>query len=114
MILAWIVAGFLALSPFLKDEPIQFKVGPAVSSAPAALVVDIRIARHPENRLLQWACEGENLWALREFQLEGENTPATFRDDKTLRMVPEGDYVCYARLFRTDRNYQVKAVFQVR
>ncbi len=93
---------------------LSISVSPLVSFEPATIVVQIHIERDPANRWLLWRCEGENLSVSRALELAGEQSPAVFTDDKTLRGVPAGDYECTAELVRTSKTTSAKAAFSVR
>ena len=89
-----LLAVLIAATP----KPITLTVKPEQSFAPAHVILTVHIKRTPDNRTLGWACDSGDFYRSSVFTLDGENSPATFIEDKVLRDVPEGDYTCIAEL----------------
>ncbi len=95
LLLALLVA---ALAP----KPITLTAKPEQSFSPAHVILTVHILRTPENRSLGWSCDSGDFYRSSVFSLDGENSPATFIEDKVLRDVPPGEYLCSAELKYAD------------
>jgi hypothetical protein len=82
----------------MATKPITLTVDPRIGMAPHDLHVRLHILRAPENRMIMWACEGENLSTASEIPVEGENSPAAF--ERWITRAPAGEYECRAALIR--------------
>lgn len=77
-------------------QPITMRVSPAVSFAPANLVVRTTIASDPENRAVEVVAESPEFYRSSEIQLEGDRAPRTSQFE--FRSLPPGKYEVRATL----------------
>jgi hypothetical protein len=97
LLLQWVMTFLLSL--LLAVLPIQLSVNPHVTSAPATVVVTVRIPPSPANRSFAVVIDGSNYYATSEKPLDGANAPGQF----ILRYVdlPSGEYTVSAGLDTT-------------
>jgi hypothetical protein len=81
-------------------EPIAIRVSPAVSFAPANLVVQTTIEADAGNRAVEIVAESDDFYRSSQIQLEGEKAPRTNRFE--FRSLPPGTYEVRARLIGAD------------
>lgn len=93
-----IVAVCMSLALNADMKQLTIKVTPLLAHAPAWIRVTLHIERVPENRNLEWSCDGINMYTSQTIPLEGEFSQATFQRD--MKSVPSGDYECRAALER--------------
>ena len=94
------LVGVLVISaalPLGAGERITLKVSPAVSFAPANLVVRATIESAAENRAVQISAESPDFYRSSEIQLEGEKAARTNRFE--FRSLPPGTYEVRATLY---------------
>ncbi len=98
---AWFV-GFLLLAavPLNATDRLALKVSPAVSFAPANLIVRTTVVADANNRAMEVSAESEEFYRASEVQLDGERAPriTTFE----FRSLPSGIYEVKATLFSGD------------
>jgi hypothetical protein len=78
-------------------EPITMKVSPAVSFAPANLVVRATIPSDADNRAVEITAESPDFYRSSEIQLEGDKAARTTTFE--FRSLPPGTYEVRATLF---------------
>jgi hypothetical protein len=78
-------------------EPMTIKVSPAVSFAPANLVVRATIEADAENRSVEIIAESEDFYRSSEIQLNGDSGPRTNQFE--FRSLPRGTYEVKAILY---------------
>jgi len=77
-------------------QRITIRVSPALSFAPANLIVRTTIASDPENRAVEVVAESAEFYRSSEIQLEGERAPRTSVFE--FRSLPPGRYEVRATL----------------
>lgn len=84
------------LAAAANRDPLILKVWPQIAFAPAGLHVELRIPRHPDNRIVHLVADGENFYRESDWQLDGSDAPFLFVVD--WRDLPAGDYTIIAEL----------------
>jgi hypothetical protein len=79
-----------------ERERLTLRVSPAVSFAPANLVVRATIASDADNRAVEIVAESEDFYRSSEIQLDGDRAPRTSLFE--FRSLPPGTYVVKAVL----------------
>jgi hypothetical protein len=95
--------GLLVLTTILPlgaRERMALKVSPAVSFAPANLIVRTMIEAAAENRGVEIVAESTEFYRSSEIQLDGEHAPRTTTFE--FRSLPPGDYEVKATLLGSD------------
>jgi hypothetical protein len=87
-------------APLGAGERITLKVSPAVSFAPANLVVCATIPADAENRAVRIVAESDDFYRSSELQLEGERAART--NTFEFRSLPPGTYQVSANLMGAD------------
>jgi hypothetical protein len=82
-----------------EHDPMTMRVSPAVSFAPANLIVRATIAANPDNRAVEVIAESEDFYRSSEIQLDGDRAPRTTVFE--FRSLPSGTYEVKARLVGT-------------
>jgi hypothetical protein len=98
-----LVVGILTLLSTLSlaaDQRITMKVSPAVSFAPANLVVRATIVADADNRAVQIVAESADFYRSSEIQVEGDKAPRT--NTIEFRSLPPGSYEVRANLVGSD------------
>lgn len=87
-----ILFGFLAAAtaPMGAGERLTIKVSPAVSFAPANLIVRTMIEADAKNRAIEIIAESEDFYRSSEIQLEGDKAPRITMFE--FRSMPSGTY----------------------
>lgn len=87
-----ILCGLLAVSaaPIAAGERLTIKVSPAVSFAPANLIVRAMIEADTKNRAIEIIAESGDFYRSSQVQLEGDNAPRITMFE--LRSLPSGTY----------------------
>jgi hypothetical protein len=98
-------AWLLMAMPVGAGDRLTLKVSPAVSFAPANLVVRTMIEADKENRGMEIVAESADFYRSSEIELDGENAPRT--NIFEFRSLPSGTYQVKAVLF--DGNGQQRA-----
>jgi len=96
---AAILFGVLLLTSILPagaGEKITLRVSPAVSFAPANLIVRAQIERDAQNRAVEVVAESIEFYRSSEIPLDGENAPRT--NTIQFRSLPPGTYQVTATL----------------
>jgi hypothetical protein len=86
--------------PLGAGERLTMKVSPAISFAPASLVVRAMIEADVQNRAVQVVADSTNFYRSSEIQLEGEKAPRTSTFE--FRGLPPGIYEVRATLIGAD------------
>src|SRR6266404_501571 len=98
---AW-VCGLAVLTTTVvgANEPISMQVSPAMSFAPANLVIRTRLEPDANNRAMEVIAESGDFYRSSTIQLEGDRAPrtATFQ----FRSLPPGQYEVTAVVIGTD------------
>jgi len=104
MRVVWI--GLLSLTAALplgakekEKDPLSIRVTPAVSFAPANLIVRATIESDAANRSMEIVAESEDFYRSSEIQLDGDNAPRTSMFE--FRSLPPGTYEVRAVLYGT-------------
>ena len=87
----------LTTPPARAGERMTMNVSPAVSFAPANLIVRAMIAADPDNRAVEIIAESQDFYRSSTIQLEGDKAPRT--NVFEFRSLPPGTYQVSARLF---------------
>jgi hypothetical protein len=96
-----ILCGVLLIlsAPLGADNRLAIQVSPAVSFAPANLVVKTMIEADHENRAVEIVAQSESFYRSSEVELDGENAPRTTVFE--FRSLPGGTYDVAATLFNS-------------
>jgi len=86
--------------PVGAGERITLKVSPAVSFAPANLVVRATVEADAENRAIEIVAESSDFYRSSEIQLEGDKAART--NTFEFRSLPPGTYEVRAKLYGAD------------
>jgi hypothetical protein len=86
--------------PVGAGERITLKVSPAVSFAPANLVVRATVEADADNRAIEIVAESQDFYRSSEIQLEGDKAARTSTFE--FRSLPPGTYEVRAKLFGAD------------
>ena len=82
--------------PLGAGERIMIKVSPAVSFAPANLIVRTMIVADADNRAVEIIAESSDFYRSSQIQLEGDKAPRTTMFE--FRSLPQGTYEVRANL----------------
>jgi hypothetical protein len=80
----------IATAAARANEPVSIRVSPAVSFAPAYLVIQTRIDPDAANRSVEAVVESEDFYRSSTIPLDGDHAPKTTRFE--FRSFPAGDY----------------------
>ena len=78
-------------------DPLSLRVSPAVSFAPANLIVRATIENNAANRAVEIVAESEDFYRSSEIQLDGDSAPRTTQFE--FRSLPPGVYEVRATLY---------------
>jgi hypothetical protein len=92
-------------------EPLAVRVSPAVSFAPANLIVRATIEADASNRSVLIVAESPEFYRSSEIQLDGDNAPRTNMFE--FRSLPSGTYEVKAILYGADGHPRAQARQQV-
>lgn len=92
-------------------EPISIRVSPAVSFAPANLVIRTSVEPDADNRAMEIVADSEEFFRSSAVQLNGDRAPKTTMFE--FRSLPPGDYQVRAVLFGADGRQRGHAHTQV-
>ena len=93
-------------------ESVSIQVSPAVSFAPADLVIQARIEPDSNNRTIAIVADSQDFFRSTAIQLEGDRAPKT--TTVTFHSVPPGDYSITATVIGVDgRSRLARATVQV-
>src|SRR5262245_5021904 len=81
-------------------EPLSIRVSPAVSFAPANLIIQTRVDPDPYNRALEIVAESGDFYRSSTVQLEGDRAPKTTMFE--FRSLPPGEYEVRASVIGAD------------
>jgi hypothetical protein len=90
----------MTAAPLGASERLALKVSPAVSFAPANLVVRATIEADSSNRSFEVVAESAEFYRSSEIELDGENAPRTNMFE--FRSLPPGTYEVRATLMASD------------
>ena len=76
--------------PLGAGAPLTLKVSPAISLAPADLIVRAVVEADPENRWMEIVADSTDFYRASEIQLDGEKAPRTTTFE--FRSLPPGTY----------------------
>ncbi len=94
-----------------EKDPLMLRVSPAVSFAPANLIVRATIENNAANRAVEIVAESEDFYRSSEMQLDGGNAPRTTQFE--FRSLPPGTYEVRALLFGSDGDMRAEVRQQV-
>jgi hypothetical protein len=80
-----------------EKDPLSLRVSPAVSFAPANLVVRATVENNAANRVIEIVAESDSFYRSSEMQLEGDTAPRTTTFE--FRSLPPGTYEVRATLY---------------
>ena len=80
--------------------PVSIRVSPAISFAPANLVVQTVIEPDVDNRAIEIVADGNDFYRSSTVQLDGDRAPKTIRFE--FRSLPPGDYRVSAAVIGAD------------
>jgi hypothetical protein len=92
-------------------EPLAVRVSPAVSFAPANLIVRATIEADAGNRSVEVIAESSDFYRSSEIQLDGDNAPRT--NTFEFRSLPSGTYEVKAILYGANGHPRAQARQQV-
>ena len=92
-------------------EPLAMRVSPAVSFAPANLIVRATIEADASNRAVEIIAESPEFYRSSEIELDGDNAPRTSTFE--FRSLPQGTYEVKAILYGNDGHARAQARQQV-
>ena len=101
----------LAATTIAGKDAVSIRVSPAVSFAPAHLVIQTRIEPDDNNRAIEVVANSEEFYRSSTIPLEGERAPKT----TTVQFVslPPGDYEVTAALIGADGQHRASARMHV-
>jgi hypothetical protein len=82
------------------DQPVTMHVSPAVSFAPANLVIRARLEPHANNRAMEVIAESADFYRSSAIELEGDRAPRAVTFE--FRGLPPGEYEVTAAVIGTD------------
>jgi hypothetical protein len=97
---AWICALALMTTAAGAKENLSLRVSPAISFAPANLVIQTRLEPDAANRGIQVVAESGDFYRSSVIPLEGDRAPRTVRLE--FRSLPAGEYEVTAAVIGTD------------
>src|SRR6267142_546571 len=98
---AWVC--WLALTTTTVDganQPVTMKISPAVSFAPANLIIRTRLEPHVNNRAMEVIAESADFYRSSAMELAGDRAPRTLTFE--FRGLPPGEYEVTAAVIGTD------------
>jgi len=98
---AWVCAlAMMTTTVAGAKEPLSMQVSPAVSFAPADLLIRTRLEPDVDNRGMVVIAESDDFYRSSEIQLEGDRAPRTVTFE--FRSLPPGEYEVTAVVIGTD------------
>jgi len=94
------------------NESISVRVSPAVSFAPANLVIRTKVEPDADNRTMEIVADSEEFFRSSTVQLEGDRAPKTTVFE--FRSLPPGEYRVTVALFGADGQRRGTALAQVK
>jgi hypothetical protein len=91
------------------SPPIRLQVQPKIAQAPADVHLKIFVPRHPANRRLDIAIEGENFSTSSSRQLDGEDAPTVF--DVWFKQLPCGHYAAAVQVVGVNTSFVARDTF---
>ena len=97
----WICAAVMMMTtaPGAKER-LSMKVSPAMSFAPANLVIQTRLEPDADNRAMEIIAESDDFYRSSAMQLEGDRAPRTVTIE--FRSLPPGEYQVTAVVIGSD------------
>jgi hypothetical protein len=88
----WYLTGLVALSAvsLSAEDRLSIRVSPAVSYAPANLIVRTAVAASPENRTIEIVAESDDFYRSSEVDVDGDRAPRITQFE--FRSLPSGYY----------------------
>ena len=80
-----------------EKDPLSLRVSPAVSFAPANLIVRATVESNAANRVMEIVAESEDFYRSSEIQLDGDSAPRTSMCE--FRSLPPGTYEVRATVY---------------
>jgi hypothetical protein len=98
---AWVI-GLAAMTTTVvgATEPLSIRVSPAMSFAPATLVIRARVEPDADNRAMEVSADSEGFYRSSAIQLEGDRAPKTATIE--FRSLPSGEYEVLAVVIGAD------------
>jgi hypothetical protein len=104
----WVCAlAMMATSVTSAKEPVAMRVSPAISFAPANLVIRTRVEPDADNRAMEVIAESGDFYRSSAIQLEGERAPRTVTIE--FRSLPPGEYEVTAVVIGADGRPRAQA-----
>ena len=98
---AWVCAlAMMTTTVAGAKEPLAMRVSPAMSFAPANLVIRTRVEPDAANRAMEVIAESGDFYRSSAIQLEGDRAPRTVTFE--FRSLPPGEYAVTAVVIGTD------------
>jgi len=108
----WILGMAVAATSVVgAKEPISIRVSPAVSFAPANLVIRTSIEPDADNRIMEVVVDSEEFYRSSAVELDGDHAPRTTSFE--FRSLPRGDYQITAIVIGIDGRRRATARAQV-
>jgi streptogramin lyase len=98
---AWVI-GLAAMTTTVvgATEPLSIRVSPAMSFAPATLVIRTKVEPDADNRAMEVSADSEGFYRSSAIQLEGDRAPKTTTVE--FRSLPSGEYEVTAVVIGAD------------
>jgi hypothetical protein len=109
---AWICAlALMTTTAAGAKQRLSMEVSPAMSFAPANLVIQTRLEPDADNRAMEVIAESEDFYRSSAIQLDGDRAPRTARIE--FRSLPPGEYQVTAVVVGSDGQRRAVARSQV-
>ena len=97
----WVLGAALATTTVVAaKEPVSIRVSPAISFAPANLVIETRVEPDAGNRAIEIIADGDAFYRSSTIQLDGDRAPKT--STLMFRGFPPGEYAVTALVIGAD------------
>ena len=94
------------------NQPVSIKASPAVSFAPADLIIRTSVDPDADNRLMEVVAESGDFYRSSSIQLEGDRAPKTTQF--YFKSLPPGEYEISATVITSDGQRRAAARTQVK
>lgn len=98
--LAFVALALMTISVDGASQPVTMQVSPAVSFAPANLVIRARLEPHVNNRAMEVIAESADFYRSSAIELAGDRAPRAVTFE--FRGLPPGEYEVTAAVIGTD------------